>query len=169
MSLNLDDFLSTELSLSSTSSTTTSGVAFGYGAYRLGGGSAPLVLRATITAVAADPRAALQAVVSQHPAFFEPAVAAARTIVSGTGWYSKCGPAVGGCDVMGSNQTLQAVLEEIGFKWVWNNNFAEYVVVVPSLEAVLARGVMEEHACCVSQHALTFIIPLGWLRASPVC
>ena len=27
---------------------------------------------------------------------------------------------------MGTNATLQAVLQEIGFKWVWNNNFAEY-------------------------------------------
>jgi hypothetical protein len=30
-----------------------------------------------------------------------------------------------------------------------------------SLQGVVARGVMEEHMCCVSQHANTSIIPLG--------
>jgi ATP-dependent RNA helicase DDX55/SPB4 len=38
----------------------------------------------------------------------------------------------------------------------------KYVVVVVSLEAGLARGMMEEHACCVSHHTITSITPLGW-------
>jgi hypothetical protein len=39
---------------------------------------------------------------------------------------------------------------------------AGYVVVAPSLEAVLVRGVMEEHACCDTQQASTSSTPLGW-------
>jgi hypothetical protein len=41
-------------------------------------------------------------------------------------------------------------------------SFVGYVaVVVLSLEAVLARGMMEEQACCDDQHAYTSITPLG--------
>ena len=37
-------------------------------------------------------------------------------LASGTGWYSHCGPAVGGCDLLDSNTTFAADLREIGFK-----------------------------------------------------
>ena len=97
MAANLDDFLSNQLSITigsgadADTSVASSAVSFGYGGYRLGGGSAPLVLRLDVTAIQADPRAALQATVGLHRSFFEPAVDAARTIASGTGWYSECG------------------------------------------------------------------------------
>ena len=129
LSLHLDDFLSTEVSLTSTFDAARSwaGLSFGYQLYRLGGASsAPLRLRADIAAVAPDPRAALGYVTRRHPTYFQPKVAAARTAVSGTGWYSRCGPGVGGCDTMGTNKTYAMALREIAFKWVWNNNFAEY-------------------------------------------
>ena len=122
MALNLDDFLSTQLSLQ----TLQNGWSWGYEQYRLGAESAPLVLRADLAAIPADARAAAGFVASRHPTFFQPAVAAATTLASGTSWYSKCGPAVGGCDLMASNQTFADELQEIAFKWVWNNNFAEY-------------------------------------------
>ena len=128
LALHLDDFLSTELSLTSTVDAAKSwaSLAFGYRLYRLGGTStAPLRLRADVAAVH-DPRAALGYVVRRHPTYFRPKVADARTLVSGTGWYSRCGPGVGGCDTMGTNATYAEALREIGFKWVWNNNFAEY-------------------------------------------
>ena len=38
----------------------------------------------------------------------------------------------------------------------------QYVVGPPSLEAGFARGMMEEPACSLSQHASTSIIPLVW-------
>ena len=128
LALHLDDFLSTELSLTSAVDTNASwaGLAFGYHLYRLGGPStAPLRLRADVAAVA-DARSALGYVVGRHPTYFHPTVAEARTTVSGTGWYSRCGPGVGGCDAMATNATYAEALREIGFKWVWNNNFAEY-------------------------------------------
>ena len=56
--------------------------------------------------------------------YFKPKVDASK--VGGTAWYSHCGPAVGGCDLQGSNATFAAELQEIEFGWVWNNNFAEY-------------------------------------------
>lgn len=131
MALDLDDFLSTQLSLQTTQNSSQSGWMFGYEQYRLGGGSAPLVLRADIAAIPADARAAAGFVASRHPTFFKPPVAAATTLASGTSWYSKCGPGVGGCDLIDSNKTFSnetfaAELAEIAFKWVWNNNFAEY-------------------------------------------
>jgi hypothetical protein len=54
--------------------------------------TSPLVLRAHVGSIGADPRAALGVMAALHPRYFHPPVAAARTIVSGTGWYSKCGP-----------------------------------------------------------------------------
>jgi hypothetical protein len=54
------DKLSTRLSLNTSFSAKSAGVAFSYGAYRLGNGSAPLVFHADIASVAADPRAAMQ-------------------------------------------------------------------------------------------------------------
>jgi hypothetical protein len=36
-------------------------------------------------------------------------------------------------------------------------------------EAVLARGMMEVHAGCLSPPACTFAIPLGWLPLSTGC
>ena len=87
MSLDLDYFLSTQLSLSTNVSSSSLGLSFGYQQYRLGAGSAPLVLTMDIVAIAADPRAALGAVVARHPTYFNPAVPAANTLTSGTGWY----------------------------------------------------------------------------------
>ena len=124
--LDLQDKLSTRLSLNTSFSADAAAVGFSYGAYRLGGGSAPLVFHADIAAVPADPRAALQYLTHRWPAFFAPAVPAAKTLASGTGWYTKCGPAVGGCDLQGTNETFAAELKEINFRWVWNNNFFEY-------------------------------------------
>jgi beta-xylosidase len=40
------------------------------------------------------------------------------------------------------------------------------VVVALSFEAISARGMMEEHVCCLSQHVNTSIMPLGWLNAN---
>ena len=120
LALDLADKLSTRLSLNTSFAAGKAGAfGFSYGAYRLGAGSAPLVFHADVAAVAADPRAALQFLTQRWPTFFEPAVAAARTMASGTGWYSKCGPAVGGCDLQGTNKTYAAELKEIQFSWVW--------------------------------------------------
>eukprot|EP01052_Picozoa_sp_SAG31_P017429 SAG31_NODE_1192_length_9459_cov_15.271581_2_plen_494_part_00 len=133
MALDLDDFLSTKLSLQTAYDTGRQnyGWRWGYEQYRLGAGSAPLVLRADLAAIPADARAAAGFVAERHPTFFQPTVPAARFWASGTSWYSKCGPAVGGCDLIDSNrtfgnETFAAELKEIAFKWVWNNNFAEY-------------------------------------------
>ena len=68
------------------------------------------VLRATVAAIASDPRAALGYAADRHPSYFEPSVASARTAVSGTGWYSRCGPGVGGCDTMATNATYVPLL-----------------------------------------------------------
>lgn len=78
LALNLQDKLSTRLSLNTSFSTTSAGVGWSYGAYRLGNGSAPLVFRADIAAVVADPRAALQYLTQRWPTFYSPGVAAAR-------------------------------------------------------------------------------------------
>ena len=118
--LNLDDFLSTELSLAAdvNTATRTAGLTFGYQAYRLGGtGTAPLILRADVAAIESDARAALGYVANRHRTFFEPNVTSARTSVSGTGWYSRCGPGVGGCDTVATNATYASELEEIAFKY----------------------------------------------------
>jgi hypothetical protein len=108
LALDLHDRLSTRLSLNTTFSSTAGGFGFSYGAYRLGANSEPLVFHADIAVVAADPRAALQYLTRRWPSFFVPAVPAARTLASGTGWYTKCGPAVGGCDLQGSNASYAA-------------------------------------------------------------
>jgi hypothetical protein len=144
MALNLDDFLSTKLSLQ----TSQDGWSWVYEQYRLGAGSAPLVLRADLAAIPGDSRAAAGFVAQRHPKFFKPAVAAATTLASGTSWYSKCGPAVGGCDLMDSNQTFANELQEIAFKWVWNNNFAEYLFRT-TLSACLCLSLIHEY--CTGQ------------------
>jgi hypothetical protein len=46
---------------------------------------------------------------------------------------------------LGSSTPFQSVQELI-----------EYVSITPSFEAGLARGMMEEHTCCISQHASTY-------------
>ena len=116
--LNLEDRLSTRLCLNTSFSRGVAGaIGFTYGAYRLGNGSAPLVFGADIAAVAADPRAALGFLAWRHPTLFEPASDVSN--VSGTGWYSHCGPGVGGCDLMATNHTFAKELAEINFAWVW--------------------------------------------------
>jgi hypothetical protein len=48
--------------------------------------------------------------------------------------------------------------------WLLDSTVAGYVVVALSLEAVLARGMMEEHACTSPQHTSISIIPLTTAR-----
>jgi hypothetical protein len=50
-----------------------------------------------------------------------------------------------------------------------NGDESTYVVVALSLEAVSVPGMMDEHACCFSQHTSTSPIPLGWLLTSTCC
>jgi len=64
--------------------------------------------------------------VEDNKDYFYPKTESGKTMLSGTGWYTHCGPVVGGCDLQGTNETFAAELKELGFTHVWNNNFAEY-------------------------------------------
>ena len=130
LTLDWDDFLSTKTSLNATYSNASHehhqyGLGFEHHWHRLGNGSRPATFRTFISAIPADPRAALGNAVALLPTYFQPTLPAVREKVSGTGWYTHCGPAVGGCDLQKTNASFAAALEEIGFAWVWNNNFAE--------------------------------------------
>jgi hypothetical protein len=176
MALDLDDFLSTQLSLTTAVLGSQHGWGFGYEQYRLGGGSARLVLRADIAAIPADARAVAGFVTARHPTFFKPAVPAATTLASGTAWYSKCGPAVGGCDLIDSNESSKfdsfaSELSEIAFKWVSFRPSPLYTILL--VRPRLLEEDIDKDAFAVSfRYGTTTLLNISWATVrsySPSC